>query len=97
MRRPEAAGRRPGAPGRMGRAIDGDRGGSSPVTVADGRSRRVLAQYVALALTWGASFLFVELGLAGLSPAQVVLSRLVVGALTLAAVAAAAGSGCHGT
>ncbi len=51
-------------------------------------SRAVTAQYLALALTWGASFLFVELGLEGLSPVQVVLARLVVGALTLAAVAA---------
>ncbi len=49
-------------------------------------SPAVVAQYLALALTWGASFLFVELALAGLSPAQVVLARLVVGALTLAAV-----------
>jgi drug/metabolite transporter (DMT)-like permease len=48
----------------------------------------VLAQYLALALTWGASFLFVEWGLVGLSPAQVVLARLVLGALTLAAIAA---------
>ncbi|WNV77214.1 DMT family transporter [Geodermatophilus sp. DSM 44513] len=51
-------------------------------------SRWVLAQYLALALTWGASFLFVELGLAGLSPTQVVLGRLVIGALTLVAVTA---------
>jgi drug/metabolite transporter (DMT)-like permease len=48
----------------------------------------VLPQYLALALTWGASFLFVELGLAGLSPVQVVLARLVLGALTLATVTA---------
>src|SRR5262245_37061851 len=44
----------------------------------------VLVQYVLLALAWGASFLFIKIGLEGLSPGQVVLGRLVAGAATLA-------------
>ena len=44
----------------------------------------VLVQYLMLALAWGASFLFIKIGLEGLSPGQVVLGRLVAGAVTLA-------------
>jgi drug/metabolite transporter (DMT)-like permease len=36
--------------------------------------------FVALAATWGASFLLIKIGLEGLSPAQVVWARLVLGA-----------------
>lgn len=43
----------------------------------------VLLQFGALALAWGSSFLFMKLGLAGLSPGQIVLARMVIGALTL--------------
>ena len=43
----------------------------------------VLTQYVILALTWGSSFFFVSVGLEGLSPAQVVLARLTIGAAAL--------------
>ncbi|MCL2729276.1 MAG: DMT family transporter [Actinomycetia bacterium] len=50
---------------------------------------RAAAQYAALAITWGASFLFVKIGLGGLSPGLVVLGRLVTGAAALAAVSAA--------
>lgn len=50
---------------------------------------RVAAQYTALAATWGASFLFIKIGLEGLSPGQVVLGRVVTGAVTLAAISAA--------
>ncbi|MCG2797566.1 MAG: DMT family transporter [Cellulomonas sp.] len=46
----------------------------------------VLPQYVLLALTWGASFLFIKIGLEGISPTQVVLGRLVLGAAALAVV-----------
>jgi len=46
----------------------------------------VLLQFLLLALTWGASFLFVAIALDGLSPAQVVLGRLVTGAVVLAAI-----------
>lgn len=44
------------------------------------------AQFAALAAAWGSSFLFIKVGLQGLSPAQVVVGRLGVGALTLACV-----------
>jgi drug/metabolite transporter (DMT)-like permease len=40
-------------------------------------------QFALLALVWGASFLFMKIGLGGLSPLQVVLARLVLGAATL--------------
>lgn len=46
----------------------------------------VRAQYLAAAATWGASFLFIKIGLEGLSPGQVVLGRLVTGALALGVV-----------
>lgn len=49
-------------------------------------SPRVLAQYAALALSWGASFFFIKVALHGLSPAEVVLGRLGAGAVTLLAV-----------
>jgi drug/metabolite transporter (DMT)-like permease len=52
---------------------------------------RVLAQYVALALAWGSSFLLIKIGLDGLSPTQVVLGRLVAGALALGAITAVTG------
>lgn len=42
--------------------------------------------YIALSLAWGSSFLFIKVGLDGLSPNQVVLSRIVLGGLTLAAI-----------
>ncbi len=41
-------------------------------------------QYLAAAAVWGASFLFIKVAVQGLSPAQVVLGRLVGGALLLA-------------
>ena len=47
-------------------------------------ARSVLIQYLLLALTWGASFLFIKVGLEGLSPGQVVLGRLTAGAVALA-------------
>lgn len=50
---------------------------------------KVLGQFLLLALTWGASFLFIKVGLAGLSPAQVVLGRLMTGAAALAVISAA--------
>lgn len=57
-----------------------------PATAPVRSSRSVLAQYLALALIWGSSFLFIKVALTGLSPAQVALGRLVLGALALTAV-----------
>ncbi|MGL5864816.1 MAG: DMT family transporter [Dermatophilaceae bacterium] len=51
-------------------------------------STSVLAQFVLLALTWGASFLFIKVALGGLSPFQVTFGRLLIGAVTLAAICA---------
>ncbi|MEQ0563389.1 DMT family transporter [Amycolatopsis sp. NEAU-NG30] len=48
----------------------------------------VTARFVLLAIVWGASFLFIKIGLGGLSPAQVALGRVALGALTLAVVLA---------
>lgn len=48
--------------------------------------RRVLAQFLAAALVWGSSFLFMKVALDGLSPAQVASGRLWLGALTLVGV-----------
>jgi drug/metabolite transporter (DMT)-like permease len=45
-------------------------------------------QYAALAMTWGASFLFIKVGLQRLSPPEVVLGRLSAGAVALLAMAA---------
>ncbi|MFJ3222553.1 DMT family transporter [Streptomyces sp. NPDC086783] len=49
---------------------------------------RIVAQFVALACAWGSSFLFIKVALEGLTPAQVVWGRLVLGALALCAVMA---------
>jgi Permeases of the drug/metabolite transporter (DMT) superfamily len=50
------------------------------------RSRRnggSAVQFILLALVWGSSFLFMKIGLGGLSPLQIVLARLALGASTL--------------
>lgn len=44
---------------------------------------RIVAQFSLLALAWGSSFLFIKIGLQGLSAEQVVWARMVFGALTL--------------
>ncbi|WP_020659733.1 DMT family transporter [Amycolatopsis benzoatilytica] len=46
----------------------------------------IAARFVALAVVWGASFLFIKVGLQGLSPAQVALARVALGALTIGAI-----------
>ena len=43
----------------------------------------VVVQFVLCGIVWGSSFLFMKVGLDGLSPAQVAWSRLLLGALTL--------------
>ena len=45
----------------------------------------------ALALFWGASFLLIKLGLEAMSPTQIALGRIVLGALTLLAICAVRG------
>lgn len=45
--------------------------------------------WIALALIWGSSFLFMKLGLAALEPVQISTARVVIGAATLLAIAAA--------
>lgn len=44
------------------------------------RSWGSLARFIALALMWGSSFLWIKIGLGGLSPVQITLVRLVLGA-----------------
>ncbi|GAA5016944.1 DMT family transporter [Streptomyces siamensis] len=56
-----------------------------------GRAGSVGAQFIALALMWGASFLFIKVSLEGLSPAQVMFGRLALGAVFLAGVMAVTG------
>ncbi|MBO9123736.1 MULTISPECIES: DMT family transporter [unclassified Rhizobium] len=46
----------------------------------------IAARFVALALLWGASFLFIKVALDGLSPGQIMMARLVLGATFLAVV-----------
>lgn len=48
--------------------------------------RRVVAQYLAAALVWGSSFLFMKVALDGLTPVQVASGRLWLGAVTLVVV-----------
>ncbi len=45
--------------------------------------RLTLILFLLLALTWGSSFLFIKVGLEGLSPGQVALARMLFGAVTL--------------
>lgn len=54
--------------------------------VAALKSRMTLWAFLALSLVWGASFLFIKVGLQGLSPAQVVLGRILLGAVALAVI-----------
>lgn len=49
--------------------------------------RLVLVWFALLSCTWGSSFLFIKFALVGMSPAAVVLFRLVLGAVTLLIIA----------
>lgn len=46
-------------------------------------ARGTVWAFIALSMVWGASFLFMKLGLQGLSPAQVVVGRLTLGGAVL--------------
>jgi drug/metabolite transporter (DMT)-like permease len=51
-----------------------------------GNVRSTLWAFLALSLVWGSSFLFIKVGLQGLAPAQLVLARILLGAVTLAVI-----------
>ncbi|TLW93120.1 DMT family transporter [Saccharomonospora piscinae] len=51
-------------------------------------SRLLPLQFAALSLAWGSSFLFMKVGLDGLSPLQIVTARMVLGAFTLVTITA---------
>jgi drug/metabolite transporter (DMT)-like permease len=53
---------------------------------AAGSGATTVAQFVAMGLVWGASFLFMKVALDGTSPVQIVWTRLLLGALVLGAV-----------
>ncbi|MGV9867695.1 DMT family transporter [Rhodococcus koreensis] len=57
-----------------------------PTAHATGRTRQVAAQFIALSFAWGTSFLFIKVSVGGLSPAQVMIGRLTLGAAFLIAV-----------
>ncbi|GEL94660.1 DMT family transporter [Cellulomonas composti] len=61
---------------------------SAPVSAPAAASQLVAAQYVANALIWGSSFLFMKVALEGLSAPQVAIGRILLGALALVVVAA---------
>jgi drug/metabolite transporter (DMT)-like permease len=46
-----------------------------------------LARFLLLALLWGSSFIFIKVSLRGLTPGQLVLTRLILGAAVLLAIA----------
>lgn len=61
---------------------------SPPATRADRRgpsNATTTAQFVLAGVVWGSSFLFMKVALEGISPVQVVWSRLLLGALALGA------------
>lgn len=51
-----------------------------------GNARTSLWAFLALSLVWGSSFLFIKVGLQGLAPTQLVLARILLGAVTLAVI-----------
>ena len=63
-------------------------GATPPASLAPGSPAglSIGAQYIGAAILWGASFLFIKIAIDGLSPSQVVLGRLLGGAIVLAAI-----------
>ncbi len=61
--------------------------------VSDRVPRRWLPAYLALAVIWGCSFLFIGVGVSQLHPAYVTLARLAIGALTLLIICAVTRTG----
>ncbi|MGW6457143.1 DMT family transporter [Streptomyces sp. NPDC055078] len=59
-------------------------GGAGGAGGAAGALRGPLFQFLALTLAWGASFLLMSVALRALSPAQVAIGRMLLGAATLA-------------
>lgn len=55
------------------------------------------ARFLLLALLWGSSFTFIKVSLEGLTPGQLVLGRLVLGAGVLLALARVRESHCPAT
>src|ERR1043166_6896295 len=64
-----------------------------PAMRRSGVDRGSVTRFVALSAIWGSSFLFIKEALEGLAPAQIVLGRLLAGAIVLAIAVAAR----HGT
>jgi len=58
---------------------------SAPAAAARPPGALLTLQFVLTGIIWGSSFLFMKVALEGVSPAQVVWSRLILGALTLGA------------
>jgi drug/metabolite transporter (DMT)-like permease len=74
----------PGSGGTTGRAATSASATTAVEPRPSERPRLIIgAQYVGAAAVWGASFLFIKIAIEGLSPAQVVLGRLLGGALLL--------------
>lgn len=59
---------------------------SAPPGARDTTPRWIGLQFALTGIIWGSSFLFIKVALDGMSPAQVVWSRLILGAVTLAVV-----------
>src|SRR3954454_14357237 len=69
----------------LGQAIHRSRGNRrAPSCVIEGVARRNLGMLVALALIWGASFMFIKIADRQLAPSTLIMGRLGLAALTLA-------------